>query len=783
MTLENIPEELQTMPRWICWKKIDRAGGKPAKVPLSVNGGPGKVNDPATWATFPAAVEMSTQEGSGVGFVFTNTEYIGIDIDGCIDPDSGQLSKKAAWAVKRANSYTEVSQSGRGIHIILHGKLPEGRRRRGAFEMYGSGSPRYFALTGDIYGEPKPIRADQGAIDDIHRRFIADKSPKPERPASPTFSSPQGGGLEDEQIILLASTAKDGKKFSDLYAGNWRGVYNSQSEADLALCNLLAFWTGRDAAQMDRIFRSSGLMRPKWDERHGGSSYGGQTIERAANDCGRVYDPAQPVPDAGPMMDGEGRTLQDYAPDRARRYGWNDMGNGYLFADFFKDRARFCPERKKWYLFDGRRWALDVAGLAVMELCKQLADALLFYALTLDDPEKRDGYIKHVHKWQGRKYRETIVKDAASVYPVALHQMDANPYLFNCINGTLDLETGVFYDHRAGDMLSRLAGVSYDPDAPATAWESFVDQVMEGDQEKAGFFQKALGYALTGDTRQECFFILYGATSRNGKGTAMETMQKLMGDYGRTARPETIAQRQTAAAGNSHSEDIARLAGARFVNISEPDKRLTLSAALVKSLTGNDTITARFLNENSFEYRPQFKLFINTNYLPTVTDVTLFTSERVKVIPFERHFSDEEQDKGLKSRLQSSKNLSGLLNWCIAGWEKLQEAGLKVPTAVRVATEAYRDKSDKLRMFLSETTERDPRGEVLTTVLYSKYRDWCYLNGYYPENMANFKAAVSEVDGLRVVRDRPNGAGKRANPVALIRGIKLDGTTVFVGPQ
>ena len=148
--------------------------------------------------------------------------------------------------------------------------------------------------------------------------------------------------------------------------------------------------------------------------------------------------------------------------------------------------------------------------------------------------------------------------------------------------------------------------------------------------EKVKYLQKAFGYALTGNTRYECLFILYGATTRNGKGTAMETFLRLMGDYGKTARPETIGARFQQN-GSAPSEDVARLNGARFVNISEPDKKLTLSAALVKSLTGNDTITARYLHENSFEYRPQFKMFINTNYLPQITDLTLFSSGRIRL--------------------------------------------------------------------------------------------------------------------------------------------------------
>ena len=224
--------------------------------------------------------------------------------------------------------------------------------------------------------------------------------------------------------------------------------------------------------------------------------------------------------------------------------------------------------------------------------------------------------------------------------------------------------------------------------------------------EKAKYLQKAFGYALTGNTRYECLFILYGATTRNGKGTAMETFLRLMGDYGKTARPETIGARFQPN-GNAPSEDVARLNGARFVNISEPDKKLTLSAALVKSLTGNDTITARYLHENSFEYRPQFKMFINTNYLPQITDLTLFSSGRIKTIPFERHFEEWEQDKKLKELFAEPGNLSGILNWCIEGLRLLETEGFKEPQAVRDATSEYEHESDKIALFMEECLQEE----------------------------------------------------------------------------
>lgn len=468
------------------------------------------------------------------------------------------------------------------------------------------------------------------------------------------------------------------------------------------------------------------------------------------------------------------QVLADLHPESNKRYGWHDMGNGYLFADWYKNRARYVPERKKWYVYNGKAWQADIGDLNVMELCKKLADELIIYAMSLEDERQRDAYIKFASNWQKRRYRETVLRDASGVHPARINDFDADPYLFNCQNGTLNLESGEFHDHRAEDMLSKIAGVTYDPLARCVRWEQFVDEVMQGDAERAGFLQKSLGYALTGDTRRECFFVLYGPTSRNGKGTTMETFMRLMGDYGKAARPETIAQKQTMA-GSGPSEDIARLAGARFVNISEPDKKLALSAALVKMLTGNDTITARLLNENSFEYRPQFKLFINTNYLPSVTDITLFSSGRVKIIPFERHFGADERDEGLKDELSRPESLSGVLNWCIDGLKMIELTGFTAPDSVRTATDEYRKSSDRIGRFFDEEMEADTLAETRTSEAYTRYKSWCAKNGFYPENAANFKSSLSNI--ATVVRKRPASGGGLTTLLTGYR-LKLDFTEV-----
>lgn len=463
------------------------------------------------------------------------------------------------------------------------------------------------------------------------------------------------------------------------------------------------------------------------------------------------------------------KNLMDLHPETNDRYAWSDIGNGNLFADWYKDTARYVPERKRWYIYNGNAWEPDSGNLKAMELCKDLADDLAVYALSIQDEKQRIAYQAHVGKWQRRNNRETILKDASSVHPVSMTEFDQDPYLFNCKNGTLDLRTREFRAHSPGDLLATISGVKYDPEATSELWERFIDDVTQGDKDTAIYLQKAMGYGLTGDTSEECFFTLYGATTRNGKGTLMETYMALVGGYGRAARPETIAQKDKANS-NAPTEDIARLAGARVVNISEPGKQMVLSASLVKTLTGRDTINARFLNENSFEFVPQFKLFINTNHLPKVTDPTVFDSGRVKVVPFNRHFSEEEQDKNLKRRLRQTENLSGILNWCLDGLRLLQETGLDAPRTVREATAQYRRDSDKISRFVDEMMEPDPHGEIRTEEAYQVYQDWCARNGHIAESMPTWKQAMEA--HAEIKKQRPAGAGREASKLSLILGLK-----------
>lgn len=780
--VENLPQTLREKGLFCCWRYENRQGTEKAtKVPYNPRtGGGAQSTNPGTFAPLAVALkaaENKQYDGIGVG-VFNGLGAI--DIDHCMS-DDGELSKMAFDVLQTMQTYTEYSPSGRGLRILF--TVPENfhydkskyyiNNQSAGLEVYIAGATqKYVTVTGDSLTHELDLQERGEQLQAVLERYMI----RPQRTAAaPAATLTTPVDLDDLTLIEKAKQSRNGNTFTALWNGDISG-YKSHSEVDLALCNALAFWTNKDANRIDKLFRQSGLMREKWDRRQSGSTYGALTVQSAVASNHAGYNPQtyfqRQTEKITAITPNGPRTLADLQPDRNSRYGWHDLGNGNLFSDWFQNVARYVPERKKWFIYNGRVWEPDTGNLRAMELCKKLADDLAVYALSIQDEKRRTDYLDFVRHWQRRNYRETILKDAASVYPVSLSEFDKDPFLFNCLNGPLDLRTGDFRSHSPADMLSKLSGVTYDPNAKCERWNQHINEVMEGTQNKALFLQKAMGYGLTGDTRHECFFILYGPTSRNGKGVTMETYMNLMGDYGRAARPDTIAQKQTSS-GSGPSEDIARLAGARVVNISEPDKKMVLSAALVKTLTGNDKITARFLNENSFEFRPQFKLFINTNHLPTCTDVTLFSSDRVKIIPFERHFSEDERDASLKTELARPENLSGILNWCFEGLRMMEETGFDAPEEVQEATNEYRESSDKIGRFVHEEMERDALAETRTSEAYTRYTEWCGKNGLYPENANNFKSYLANT--VTVKKKRPSTGGG-ATP--LILGYRLKEVSV-----
>ena len=408
----------------------------------------------------------------------------------------------------------------------------------------------------------------------------------------------------------------------------------------------------------------------------------------------------------------------------AECFQMNDRGSADLFATIFKNISRYNPTKKDWMYYDKTRWTADTEGMRAKRNAKTLADVLVRYSVTASLPDdKRQSYIKYAAGMMNYRNRNVMITDAKDLNFFENIELDKDDFFLNCKNCVLDLsgDQPKALEHNADLLLSKICNASYNPVATCTLWEKTVNEIMQGDSSKIEYFQKMSGRFLTGDTSEEEFYIFFGATTRTGKSTITELLLYLLGDYATTISPESLAIKANKDS-RTASPDIAKLAGTRLVVASEPPRRMLFDSSLVKTLTGRDSISARFLHENEFQFKPKFKLILNSNYLPVINDKTVFSSNRVKVIPFERHFAEKEQNKHLKEQLQ--QEIDGILNWCIEGLYMYRKEGLEPPEAVRTATHEYGEDSDKTGKFISECLVRSEHNLAAKDV-YEKYSQWC----------------------------------------------------------
>ncbi len=289
---------------------------------------------------------------------------------------------------------------------------------------------------------------------------------------------------------------------------------------------------------------------------------------------------------------------------------------------------------------------------------------------------------------------------------------------------------------------------------------------MQGNTDLIRFLQTAMGYALSGDTKQECMFMFYGPLSRNGKSTTLDTFINLLGGYAAAMKSETIGIKTFNNSGGP-SEDIARLNGVRAAGASEIERNMGFNAPLIKQMTGNNILTARFLRENSFSFKPQFKLFMDTNYLPVINDETLFRSGRIVVIPFNRYFEESEQDNNLKAFFESPENMSGILNWLIEGFNRYEAEGLQRPEIIKKAIEEYHQKSNNALTFIFQCLKIHQGSTLSSIQIYTRYKRWCFDNNLKPVNTNEFVRTMKN-QGFTFRRSRIEN---EKNPITLAENV------------
>lgn len=427
-------------------------------------------------------------------------------------------------------------------------------------------------------------------------------------------------------------------------------------------------------------------------------------------------EPPDGPPSPHPEPHGESPTTP---PDGGVRfYNRTDSGNAMMFADEYRDVMRYDHKRQEWFIWGGHWWSSDVIG-EPMERAKRVMERRRRNATLVDDDKERREEIGWAMISQNRAKLESMLKLSQSIAHITMggDEWDADPMLLGVANGVVDLRTGEFRAGRRGDSITLHTLVAYDAAVPAPRWEKFMEEIFCGDKELIHFVQKALGYSITGNTREQVWFLCWGQGS-NGKSTLLKVMRMILGEYYYNVPFQTFEHESK----DRVPSDVAQMVGRRFVTAVETTETSKLNEGRIKALTGQDPIRARHLYGKWFEFIPVCKLWLAANHRPNVWDDSHAFWRRVRLIPFTARFEGEQADKGLDETLL--KEASGILNWLLKGCLLWQQEGLSAPAAVDASTKQYREDTDPLAEFLADRCEFGQGCEVSAKEFYNAYIQW-----------------------------------------------------------
>jgi putative DNA primase/helicase len=401
-----------------------------------------------------------------------------------------------------------------------------------------------------------------------------------------------------------------------------------------------------------------------------------------------------------------------------------DTGNAHRLAHLHGTDLHYVHLWKKWLVWDGARWKLDETG-EVSRRAEDTVETIHAEAAAATDPKESKAIRAWAHTSEGAAKRKAMIDLARSDARIAIRHeaFDADPWLLNCSNGTVDLRSGSLNPSDKADLVTKLVPVDFDPNAQAPLWEKFLEEILP-DPEVREFVQRAVGYSLTGSVQEQILLVCWGLGA-NGKSTFLEVLRAVFGDYAMNAPQDTLqAKRET-----SIPNDVARLRGARLITCAETEDGGRLAESRVKQLTGGDMITARFMRAEWFEFRLDGKVWLITNHKPVIRGTDYAIWRRIRLIPFAVTIPEDQRDPQLLEKLK--QELPGILAWAVQGCRAWQQVRLKPPPQVMEATEAYRSEQDVLAHFLSSCCQVGSGLQVATASLYDRYKGWCADNGEY----------------------------------------------------
>jgi len=397
-------------------------------------------------------------------------------------------------------------------------------------------------------------------------------------------------------------------------------------------------------------------------------------------------------------------------------------------------------------VWDGHRWKIDGDG-STYRLCDDVIREIYSEAANCIDSKDRQEWAKFaIRSDSGRGYRDMLflARFNESV-AITSEQLDTNPLLFNTQNLTIDLKTFEAREPSREDLITKAAGAVYDPSAKCPVWMRFLEKIFLGDKDLISYVQRSAGYSLTGSMVEQVYFFCHG-TGANGKSVFLATLRALLGDYAKQASFDTFLIQHTAKVRN----DLAALAGARIITASEAEEGSRLSMQVIKSWTGGDPITARFLFGEDFTFKPVGKIWLAANTKPAISERNYAAWRRVHLIPFLLTIPPEEQDRELEKKLLDE--LPGILIWALDGLKEYHRIGLQPPEAVKAATDAYRRENDSMAAFLSECCEVRRLAICKNSDLFNAYRNFCGMIGFDPLSQTKFSLDLSNKPAIRSTR-------------------------------
>jgi putative DNA primase/helicase len=772
---DNIPEELRALPQWV---------GRRGKIPLNPATGEGaKAGVPSTWGTLEQAVTgVNAGRFEGIGFEFaTGDGLVGIDLDHVVDPHTGEVQPWALEIVQRLDSYTEYSPSGTGLHIFVHGDIPDAGRKKTfnkdtgeAVELYKE--KRYFTVTAKPF-HPAPIADRSAELTALYAELFPHQ--QNHTALSPAIDAPE---------YLRIGLDKD-RTFRAL----WDGYRNTGDESsnDLALMNKLAYWCNRDEGRMIEAFLASPYAAGK-DDAHRAKlereDYLHRTAQKAIADCRETAADR----DAAFKLE---RARRDFAPLSANGdkpevepADYSDAGNAAVFSRLYAGKLLYA-DSLGWLWWNGQKWdrsdhhatrcALEMSGAMYQDALTRYSEAkhaaaqaeidFAGEAISKSDRDKAreaetaaKAYFKHAATTRNATRINSFISLSIPSFLIKADKLDANPFDLNTPAGIVDLRSGGVRPHDPEAYCTQITACS-----PGTAgeamWSQFMDWVTGGDQGVREYLQMVAGMAAVGEVYQEGVVMAYGPGG-NGKSTCVNAIGNVFGEYaGSIAIKVLTTERQNS------GPALATMRGKRLVVAGELEENQRLSVSTLKQLASTDKLVIEEKYHSPEVVKQTHTLVLFTNHLPRVGSTDGGTWRRLTVVPF---LSKVSPDKSVLNYTETLTREAGeaIMSWVVHGAVKFCANHFKIPLpdVVAKATEEYQARENWLSNFISERCTKDPNGRVQSSELYAAYKEWSQSTGDYTRRLNDFSTAMEAAGFLKIApRNIKHWQGLILNPIPL----------------